>query len=96
MLLVSDSKRLPEMYNRNADKSDYYITPSFGPVENILMTMDHKQHGRLRKLIAGHYSFSNIKKLEYLVDARAAHWLGRIDEKYRKSGEAFNFTPWAV
>lgn len=96
MLLVNDSLKLPEMYHRLADKSDYYTTPSFGPIENILVIKDHKSHTKLRKLIGGHYSFSSIKKLEYLVDARAEHWLQTINNKFAKTGEAFSFTSWAV
>jgi len=96
MLLVSDSKKLPEMYNRQSDKSEYYITPSFGPVPSVLITMDHKAHQKIRKLLAPHYSFTNIRKLEHLVDARATEWLSRIDEEFCKTKKAFNFSPWAV
>lgn len=96
MLLVSDSMKLPDMYHRHADKSDYYITPSFGPAENILVTRDHKKHSQLRKIMAGPYSFSNIKKLEPLVDVRVNRWLTRLREEFAVGQKAFNFTEWSV
>lgn len=96
MLLVSDSKKLPEMYNRQADKSDYYITPSFGPVENILVTRDHNKHSQLRKIMAGPYSYSNIKKLEPLVDARVNRWLERLQNEFVSKNIPVEFTPWTV
>jgi hypothetical protein len=96
MLLVSDSTKLPEMYNRRADKSEYYITPSFGPVENILVTRDHQSHMQLRKVMAGPYSISNVKKLEYLVDARVGRWFERIQDLFVSPGKAVDFTNWTV
>lgn len=96
MLLVSDSKKLPEMYNRLADKSDYYISPSFGPVENILVTRDHNKHTQLRKVMAGPYSFSNIKKMEPLVDARVSRWLERLQTEFVDKNKPVDFTPWTV
>jgi cytochrome P450 len=96
MLIVSDSRKLPEMYNRTADKSDWYITPVFGPVENIIVTLPHKAHTRLRKIIAGSYSYSNVKKLEYLVDARIERWFERLNEVFVETGRPVDFTSWSV
>lgn len=96
MLLVSDSTKLPEMYNRMADKADWYITPVFGPTANIIVTLQHKAHSRLRKIMAGPYSFSNVKKLESLIDNRIARWFERIDELYIKRGLSVDFTQWSV
>jgi cytochrome P450 len=96
MLIVSDSRKLPEMYNRTADKSDWYITPVFGPIENIIVTLSHKAHSRLRKIIAGSYSFSNVKKLEDLVDARIQRWFERLNEVFVETGKPVDFTSWSV
>ncbi|CAK7207011.1 hypothetical protein SEUCBS139899_009819 [Sporothrix eucalyptigena] len=96
MLLVQDSMKLPEMYNRQADKSDYYITPSFGPVENILVARDHKKHTQLRKIMAGPYNYTNIKKMEPLVDARVRRWLDRLKAEFVDHAKPVDFTPWTV
>ncbi|KAK1625356.1 flavonoid 3',5'-hydroxylase [Colletotrichum phormii] len=41
MLLVSDATKLPEIYHRNANKSQHYITGSFGKSESLLNMQDH-------------------------------------------------------
>lgn len=57
---------------------------------------DHKQHSHFRKIAAGPYAFSNIKKMEPLVDTRITDWLNKVDELFAKTGEKFDFAPWAV
>lgn len=42
------------------------------------------------------YSFTNIKKMEPLLDMRIQEWTNKLDEKFVKSGEAFDFSWWAV
>jgi len=42
------------------------------------------------------YSFTNIKRMEPLVDARMNDWVAKIDELFAKTGEKFDFAPWAV
>lgn len=96
MLLVQDSTKLPEMYTRRADKSDYYITPSFGPVENILVTREHGKHAHLRKIMAGPYSYTSIKKMEPLVDVHVQRWLERLQSEFVDKDMAVDFTPWTV
>jgi hypothetical protein len=49
------------------------------------MLTDHKQ-----------YSFTNIKRMEPLVDERVAHWIRKIDELFVKTGKSLNFTAWAT
>lgn len=73
MLLVSDATKLPEIYHRQANKSSHYITGSFGKTESLFNMQDWRQHAYFRKIAAGPYSFSNIKKMEPLVDARITH-----------------------
>ncbi|KAF2139253.1 uncharacterized protein K452DRAFT_254487 [Aplosporella prunicola CBS 121167] len=96
LLLVSDSKKLPEIYNRQADKSQHYITGSFGNVESLFNMQNHKVHAHFRKIAAAPYSFSNIKKMEPLIDARMRDWVNRIDGLFAKTGEKFDFAPWAI
>ncbi|KAG0158664.1 hypothetical protein PDIDSM_6183 [Penicillium digitatum] len=96
LLLVNDHKKLPELYHRNADKTGHYITGSFGETESLFNMRSHKTHAGFRKHIAGPYSFSNIKKMEPLVDERITQWIGKLNEKFAKSGEAFDFAWWAV
>jgi hypothetical protein len=96
MLLVSDSKKLPEIYHRNADKSNFYVTGSFGETEAILNIKSHRAHAKFRKLVAGPYSFSNVSKLEYLIDARLEHWINTLDQRFCQPGKPLDFAPWAV
>jgi hypothetical protein len=93
LLLVSDATKLPEVYNRNANKSNHYITGSFGKTESLFNMQDHKIHAHFRKIAAGPYAFSNIKKMEPLVDHRIEEWLSRIEDKFGK-GQWFDFAPW--
>lgn len=46
--------------------------------------------------MAGPYSFSNIKKMEPLIDARIDEWINKLDLQYVKTKERFDFSPWAV
>ncbi|KAH8666434.1 flavonoid 3',5'-hydroxylase [Xylariales sp. PMI_506] len=96
MLLVSDATKLPEIYNRNANKSKHYITGSFGETESLFNMQDHKVHAHFRKIAASPYSFSNIKKMEPLIDSNIEKWIAKLDTQYAKSGQEFDFSPWAV
>ncbi len=96
MLLVSDASKLPEVYTRNADKSKYYVTGSFGKTESLFNMQSHKVHAHYRKIAAGPYAFSNIKKMEPLVDTRMRAWMRKMEEKFVGTGEVFDFAPWAV
>lgn len=96
MLLVSDATKLPVIYNRNASKSKHYITGSFGKDESLFNMQDAKVHAKFRKVAAGPYSFTNVKKMEPLIDAQIQHWIGRLDEKFATPREPLDFAPWAV
>ncbi|PYH89590.1 cytochrome P450 monooxygenase [Aspergillus ellipticus CBS 707.79] len=96
LLLVNDPKKLPEIYHRNADKTAHYITGSFGETESLFNMRAHKAHAGYRKHIAGPYNFSNVKKMEPLIDVRLDFWLQRLDEKFARTGTPFDFSWWAV
>lgn len=96
MLLVSDATKLPDIYSRNANKSKHYITGSFGETESLFNMQDHKVHAHFRKMAAAPYSFSNIKKMEPLIDTNIEYWLDKLDTLFAKTGAKFDFTPWAV
>jgi len=96
MLLVSDATKLPVIYNRNASKSKHYITGSFGKDESLFNMQDARVHAKFRKIAAGPYSFTNVKKMEPLIDAQIQHWIHRLDEKFATTRESFDFSPWAV
>jgi hypothetical protein len=113
LLSISDATKLPLVYGRYADKSQHYITGSFGKTESVFNMQNHKQHAQFRKVIAGpviqmrlfslkrvlipvQYSFSNVKRMEPLVDARINFWTSKLTEKFAKTGDAFDFAPWAV
>lgn len=93
LLLVSDAAKLPEVYNRQANKSNHYITGSFGKTESLFNMREHKHHAHFRKIAAGPYAFSNIKKMEPLVDRRIEDWLAKVEKLFGK-GERFDFAPW--
>ncbi|KAF2666532.1 putative cytochrome P450 [Microthyrium microscopicum] len=96
LLLVSDSAKMPEIYHRQANKTDHYVTGSCGTVEAVFNMKEHKAHARFRKVAAGPYSFSNIKKMEGLIDTRMEEWADSIASRFVKSGEAFDLCDWAV
>ncbi|KAL4764555.1 cytochrome P450 [Aspergillus foveolatus] len=96
LLLVSDPTKLPEIYHRNADKTGHYITGSFGETESLFNMRSHKTHAAFRKHAAGPYSFSSVKRMEPLIDARIRDWSNKLNEKYVQTGEAFDFSWWAV
>ncbi|OJJ58310.1 hypothetical protein ASPSYDRAFT_32364 [Aspergillus sydowii CBS 593.65] len=96
LLLVSDPAKLPEIYHRNADKTGHYITGSFGETESLFNMRSHKIHAAYRKHAAGPYSFSSVKRMEPLIDVRIKHWISKLDEKYVRTGEGFDFSWWAV
>jgi cytochrome P450 len=96
LLLVSDSKKLPEIYHRQANKSDHYVSGAFGKNESVFNMKEHKTHARFRKLIAGPYSFTNIKKMEPLIDNRMQEWVDKLQQTFAKTGEPFDLCAWAV
>ncbi|KAJ5247435.1 hypothetical protein N7468_002418 [Penicillium chermesinum] len=96
LLLVNDHSKLPEVYHRNADKTGHYITGSFGENESLFNMRSHKTHAVFRKHVAGPYSFTNVKKMEPLIDARIKEWSKKLDETFAKPGEPFDFAWWAV
>ncbi|TQN67585.1 Cytochrome P450 monooxygenase gsfF [Colletotrichum shisoi] len=96
MLLVSDATKLPEVYSRNANKSQHYITGSFGKTESLFNMQDARTHSRFRKIAAAPYSFSNIKKMEPLFDVNIERWVAQLDERFARPNARFDFAPWAV
>lgn len=96
MLLVSDATKLPEVYARNANKSKYYVTGSFGKTESLFNMQENRVHAHYRKIAAGPYSFTNLKKMEPLIDTRMRDWMFKMEERFASTGETFDFAPWAV
>lgn len=96
MLIVSDATKLPVIYNRNAHKSKHYITGSFGETESLFNMQDQKQHAHFRKIAAAPYSFSNIKRMEPLLDQNIERWIDKLDKRFAQTGKKFDFAPWAV
>ncbi|TEA13252.1 Cytochrome P450 monooxygenase gsfF [Colletotrichum sidae] len=95
MLLISDAKKLPEVYSRNANKSQHYITGSFGETESLFNMRDHNVHARFRKIAAKPYAFSNISKMEPLLDHHIQRWITKLT-RYADARERLDFAPWAV
>ncbi|CAA9964073.1 Cytochrome P450 [Pyrenophora teres f. maculata] len=93
LLLVSDATKLPEVYNRQSNKLNHYITGSFSATESLFNMRERKHHAHFRKIAAGPYSFTNVKKMEGLVDLRIEQWVDRLDGMFR-DGKKFDFAPW--
>jgi hypothetical protein len=96
MLLVSDARKLPQIYHFKADKTPYYLTGSFGETESLFNMRDHRTHARFRKLIAGPYSFTKVSAMEPMMDERLQAWIQKMDESFAETGKAFDFCEWAV
>ncbi|KAI8260620.1 hypothetical protein K4K53_001693 [Colletotrichum sp. SAR 10_77] len=96
MLLVTDATKLPEIYHRNANKSQHYITGSFGKTESLFNMQDHTVHARYRKIAAAPYAFSNIKKMEPLLDHHIDRWIEKLDNNFASPRKRLDFAPWAV
>lgn len=96
MLLVSDATMLPVIYHRAADKSQHYLTGTTGPTESIFNMQEHKQHARFRKIAAGPYSFSNVKRMEPLIDGQISEWIDKLDSTFAATGKAFDICPWTI
>ncbi|KAL0935890.1 flavonoid 3',5'-hydroxylase [Colletotrichum truncatum] len=96
MLLVSDPTKLPEIYHRNANKSQHYVTGSFGEIESLFNMQDHTTHARFRKIAAAPYAFSNIRKMEPLLDHHIKKWIAKLDNNFANTGKSLDFAPWAV
>jgi hypothetical protein len=94
LLLVSDSSKLPEIYHRQANKTDHYVTGSCGEVEAVFNMKEHKAHAKFRKVAAGPYSFTNIKKMEPMIDARMEEWADTMRDRFVKSGNCFDLCDW--
>lgn len=41
-------------------------------------------------------SFSNVKKMEPLIDARITDWIAKLNERFAETGKQMDFAPWAV
>lgn len=96
LLLVKDARKLPEIYHFKANKTPYYLTGSFGETESLFNMREHKTHARMRRLVAGPYSFTNVSKMEPMMDERLEAWIQRIDEDFASTGKEFDFCDWAV
>ena len=42
------------------------------------------------------YSFTNIKSMEPLIDARVQAWVNKLGDEFAETGKKFDFAPWAV
>ncbi|KAI8164497.1 hypothetical protein K4K49_010991 [Colletotrichum sp. SAR 10_70] len=57
---------------------------------------DHTVHARYRKIAAAPYAFSNIKKMEPLLDHHIDRWIEKLDNNFASPGKRLDFAPWAV
>lgn len=96
MVLVNDATKLPVIYHRYADKTDSYTTGGFGRTAAILNMLDSTTHAHFRKITATSYSFTNIKRMEPLMDEQIQHWVDKLASRFADTNEQFDFAPWAV
>ena len=52
LLIINDSKKLPDIYHRQVNKSKMYISGSFGHTESVFNIQDWREHANRRRLIA--------------------------------------------
>lgn len=57
---------------------------------------EHKVHAHYRKIEAGSHAFSNVKKMEPLIDHRIDKWLSKLTTLFAETDKEFGFAPWAV
>jgi hypothetical protein len=95
---VSDATKIPEIYHRQANKSNFYVafSAAYGKEEGVQHKLLHREHVPFRKLVAGPYSFSNVRKTEPLLDVRIHHWITTLTERFAKTEQPFDFAPWTV
>ncbi|KAI3317589.1 cytochrome P450 [Xylariaceae sp. AK1471] len=96
MVLVADATKMPDIYSRTANKSEHYITGSFGTAESVFNMQDQKTHFKFRKIAAEPYGLSNVKKMEPLLDRLIEQWIKKLDQSFAQSGNKFDFAPWSV
>ena len=63
LLLVTDYTKLPDIYNRYANKSKHYITGSFGETESLFNMQDSRVHASFRKYAAPPVRNPHVKML---------------------------------
>jgi cytochrome P450 len=96
MVLVSDATTLPTIYHRYADKSDYYVPAGLGTTPSIINMQESSIHAHHRKITAVPYSFTNVKRMETLMDEQIQRWIDKLDAKFAAGKQQFDFSPWAV
>lgn len=96
LLLVSDAKQLPVIYHRRANKTAHYVTGAFGETESLFNMRDHFAHAQSRRIASTPYSFSNIKKMEPLVDGMMRKWISKLDCQFASTYEELLFSAWTT
>ncbi|KAF8427288.1 putative cytochrome P450 monooxygenase [Tirmania nivea] len=96
LLLVSDPKMLPVIYQRKADKTDFYITGTLGKgAESVFNTRAHHDHYRLRKKLAGAYHLRATKGMETLVGERILEWTAKLGRTFADTGDMLDLSMWS-
>lgn len=54
---------------------------------------DHKTHAQFRKIAASSYSFTNVKRMEPLMDAHIKNWVRKLETKFALAGREFDVAP---
>ncbi|KAE8351271.1 cytochrome P450 [Aspergillus coremiiformis] len=93
-LIISDPKLLPVIYNRRANKTDFYA-PIFD-THSTFTRKDYREHVASRKSIGYAYSVSNTRLFESQVDQILSKWISQLSTfaKEKKSVDILEYGSW--
>ncbi|KAF8456860.1 cytochrome P450 monooxygenase [Kalaharituber pfeilii] len=96
LLVVSDPRMLPVIYQRKADKTDFYITGTLGKgPESVFNVRAHQEHYHVRKRLAAAYGLRATKGMENLVSERIVEWTAQLGRLFADTGNVLDFSMWS-
>ncbi|RPA85865.1 cytochrome P450 [Ascobolus immersus RN42] len=95
LLLISDHKYLPIVYHLAVDKREGFQDMKISGLGDAVITaIDHKDHARLKKRVAGAYSMTNIRRMEHIIDGHVISLLRHLNNRFAKPGKLCDFAKW--
>ncbi|MCJ1407333.1 hypothetical protein MMC19_001404 [Ptychographa xylographoides] len=85
---------IPAVYNKYADKGDFYSHGVMGESAPIFQTRKQEDHAPKRKIIARSLSLRNLPAIEERIDERLDLMRTIMIEKFAISGLEFDFPEW--
>ncbi|MCJ1391461.1 hypothetical protein MMC18_004325 [Xylographa bjoerkii] len=94
LLAISNPDMIPAVYNKSADKGDFYSHGVMGESPPIFQTLKQEEHTPKRRIITRSLSTRNIPTLEDNVNERIAEMRDVITAKFASTGDRFDFSEW--